>query len=259
LIERRGSSSREGEGMERRDGTGHRRIIYVLGALIAVEIWLLYHLAVPVMLGVQLKDVLTATSRDGNVSYILGRGANRLSIQSRKAMVFISREGFYEIESTGDHEILITGYKAASKFGRTITIGTDAGRPVVPLAVRSPRPDIPVQHWRNASDSVLASIDGVGGATFATITTRVARITTAQNLSPSYQVVLADSPVPMTLTLPSARGFPGRNFVVKNVGQGAVTLKPRPTETIDGSRDVLAPRQYDVRHVMSDGVNWLVL
>jgi len=61
-----------------------------------------------------------------------------------------------------------------------------------------------------------------------------------------------------TVTLPTAVGIKGREYVIKNSGTGVITIDGAGTETIDGALTQTLPAQYDFYKVTSDGANWII-
>lgn len=60
-----------------------------------------------------------------------------------------------------------------------------------------------------------------------------------------------------TVTLPTAVGIAGQEFVIKNSGTGVITVATTSSQTIDGAlTDVLSSRYQSIT-VISDGANWL--
>ncbi|MEY3459772.1 MAG: hypothetical protein RL215_2929 [Planctomycetota bacterium] len=64
-----------------------------------------------------------------------------------------------------------------------------------------------------------------------------------------------------TVTLPSAVGNTGRQFVVKrlNSGSNAVTVAAAGGQTIDGAATVTLSSQYQVITLVSDGSGWMLI
>lgn len=56
-------------------------------------------------------------------------------------------------------------------------------------------------------------------------------------------------------TLPTAASQTGREYVIKNLGSGVITVGTTSSQTIDGASTVTL-NQYDVVTVISDGTNW---
>jgi hypothetical protein len=63
-----------------------------------------------------------------------------------------------------------------------------------------------------------------------------------------------------TVTLPLAADNKGKAYWIKNISAAfAVTINPTGVDTIDGAPTQSLPDQYDVMHVVSDGVAWYIL
>lgn len=64
----------------------------------------------------------------------------------------------------------------------------------------------------------------------------------------------------VTLTLPSAVNVNGKEYTLKNLGTGTVTINTSSGETIDGNGSgVLTLAQYDSLTVRSNGSNWIIV
>ncbi len=61
-----------------------------------------------------------------------------------------------------------------------------------------------------------------------------------------------------TVTLPTAVGITGREYVIKNSGTGVITIGTTTAQTIDGVTTWTLPAQYDFYKVTSDGANWII-
>jgi hypothetical protein len=61
-----------------------------------------------------------------------------------------------------------------------------------------------------------------------------------------------------TITLPTAVGIGGQQFVIKNSGAGVVTVDGDGTETMDGNLTVIL-NQYEGITVASNGTNWIII
>jgi hypothetical protein len=62
-----------------------------------------------------------------------------------------------------------------------------------------------------------------------------------------------------TVTLPTAVGITGRQYVIKNSGTGVITVATTSSQTIDGVTTQAISIQYDYLKVQSDGSNWVVI
>ena len=61
----------------------------------------------------------------------------------------------------------------------------------------------------------------------------------------------------ITVTLPTAVGVNGQNYVIKNRGTGVVTVATTSSQTIDGA-NTKSLNNNDSIEVISDGSNWII-
>jgi len=61
----------------------------------------------------------------------------------------------------------------------------------------------------------------------------------------------------ITVTLPTAVGVNGKNYVIKNRGTGVVTVATTSSQTIDGANSK-SLNNNDSIEVISDGSNWII-
>jgi hypothetical protein len=63
------------------------------------------------------------------------------------------------------------------------------------------------------------------------------------------------------ITLPSAVGLDGRQYIIKKKDASAntVSITANGTETIDGAGTILMSMQWQVRTLVSDGANWMII
>jgi len=61
-----------------------------------------------------------------------------------------------------------------------------------------------------------------------------------------------------TVTLPTAVGIQGKEYIVKNSGSGVITVDADGTETIDGDL-TQSLNQYDSLTIVSDNTNWIII
>jgi hypothetical protein len=61
----------------------------------------------------------------------------------------------------------------------------------------------------------------------------------------------------ITVTLPTAVGIDGKNYVIKNNGSGVVTVATTSSQTIDGASSK-SLKSNDSIEVISDGSNWII-
>jgi hypothetical protein len=96
------------------------------------------------------------------------------------------------------------------------------------------------------------------GLTFpGAINNTVTTITGATVLNHSHYYVSASGSSAYAVTLPTAVGIRGRNYIVKsNLNSGVLlTVNTTSSQTIDGSTSVTLSR-YSALHVISNGSNW---
>lgn len=61
-----------------------------------------------------------------------------------------------------------------------------------------------------------------------------------------------------TVTLPTAVGFAGLGYCVKNTGTGVITIGTTSAQTVDGASTQSLSTQYAALTVFSNGANWLI-
>jgi hypothetical protein len=61
-----------------------------------------------------------------------------------------------------------------------------------------------------------------------------------------------------TVSLPSAVNISGREYKIKNMGTGEITVDPNGSQTIDGSLTVELGYR-DGMQIVSDGSNWVIV
>ncbi len=61
-----------------------------------------------------------------------------------------------------------------------------------------------------------------------------------------------------TVTLPTAVGITGDQFIIKNSGTGVITVATTSSQTIDANTTYLLSVQYSSITVVSDGANWKI-
>lgn len=86
--------------------------------------------------------------------------------------------------------------------------------------------------------------------------------TAAYTITTSDDIVLCNaSSGAFTVTLPTASGNTGLQFVVKrlNSGSNAVTVATAGGQTIDGASTVSLSSQYEFITLVSDGSNWFLI
>jgi hypothetical protein len=78
----------------------------------------------------------------------------------------------------------------------------------------------------------------------------------------NYTATLADTIIScsgtFTVTLPTAVGCTGREYVIKNTGTGVITVDANSTETIDGELTQTL-NQWDAMAIVSNGTGWSII
>jgi len=84
-------------------------------------------------------------------------------------------------------------------------------------------------------------------------------LTSARTLDATDYLVNCTSGT-FAVTLPTAVGYPGKIYNIKNSGTGVITPLTTSSQTIDGNmttNGTLALNQYDEIEIMSNGANWI--
>jgi|SRR6185436_10631419 len=92
------------------------------------------------------------------------------------------------------------------------------------------------------------------------LATAVVAVAAAYTVLVTDSTVLADAGgAAFNVTLPTAIGIKGREYLVKrmNAGGNNVTIACTGGQTIDGAATVVLGAQYDRARVQSDGANWV--
>jgi hypothetical protein len=80
----------------------------------------------------------------------------------------------------------------------------------------------------------------------------------------TYTITTSDSVIDctsgtFTVTLPTAVGFSGLQYTIKNSGTGVITIATTSSQTIDGGTTASLAVQYVSLTVVSNGANWIVI
>ncbi len=89
------------------------------------------------------------------------------------------------------------------------------------------------------------------------VTKAYSAITTGTSLDTTHHIVNCTSGT-FSVTLPTAVGISGREYVVKNSGTGVITIATTSAQTIDGVSSLVLS-QYDSYTVVSNGANWIII
>jgi Protein of unknown function (DUF1566) len=105
-----------------------------------------------------------------------------------------------------------------------------------------------------ATSSPVSMLD-VNGSLGAKVNT----ITSSTTLTINHSIVLCNSSSALTITLPSASTCTGRQYLIKNINTGQVTITPNGSQTIDGLSFYAFYQQYNTLSIISNGTNWSIL
>jgi hypothetical protein len=151
-------------------------------------------------------------------------------------LAFYARKTAYSIQSEG--------------------VGTGVARPLIfqnnALVIT------PVTNRVGVSTAAPTSSFHVSGSFATNIVTKTSNYTATE----ADSVILANaSSGNLQITLPSAQGIAGRQYVVKKVDTSnrVTTIATTGNQTIDGTPTKTLSSPYQVLRVVSDGSNWLVL
>ncbi len=114
-------------------------------------------------------------------------------------------------------------------------------------------------HW-NKTLKRLAISSTIGGGVNAQSTlevngsfaTRVTTINANATLNSTNQIVLCNSTSPFNVTLPTASSSSGRQYTIKNINSGVVTI----IGTVDATVNPTLPTQWSSITVISSGTAW---
>lgn len=90
-------------------------------------------------------------------------------------------------------------------------------------------------------------------ARFQPITT----VGTTYTITANDYTIVCSSPI--TVTLPTAIGIPGRLYNIKNMSAGTVTIATTSSQTIDGNITRLLSTTNESITVQSNNTNWIVI
>jgi hypothetical protein len=98
----------------------------------------------------------------------------------------------------------------------------------------------------------------VAGSFATPITTKTANYTATA----ADHIIIVDATAgTRAITLPSAVGLDGRQYIIKkkDSSSNTVSITANGTETIDGDGTILMSIQWQVRTLVSDGANWMII
>jgi hypothetical protein len=114
-------------------------------------------------------------------------------------------------------------------------------------------------YWIEAAGSTYDEGTVNGFPSTATVSTTSVDYT----VLPNDQIIFASASVlgNITLTLPTAVGVTGKQYIIKKVdpSRNLVIVDGSGTETIDGSATQSLNVQYEALTIVSDGSNWMIV
>jgi hypothetical protein len=117
-------------------------------------------------------------------------------------------------------------------------------------------------------DSVIAALRAagatltLGGSTSRSVATtggRIKKVTTVTDtvtLDSTYHHLLCNKASAMTVNLPAAASNSGREYYIKNINTGVVTIDANASETIDGATTYALSAQYQSVLLVCNGTSW---
>ena len=73
------------------------------------------------------------------------------------------------------------------------------------------------------------------------------------------QAIITCTSGTFTVTLPTAVGATGQEYIIRNGGAGTITIACNGAETINGAATLAMATQYMTYTLMSDGSGWMVV
>ena len=88
------------------------------------------------------------------------------------------------------------------------------------------------------------------------VASNIKTINTSSSVLTTDSYILANGTI--NLTLPSTITVPGREFRIKNIGSGVITIIPQSGETIDDRANLIIGERYSALTLLSTGSSWLI-
>lgn len=131
---------------------------------------------------------------------------------------------------------------------------------------------MPVSSYGGSTDSLAspslsswaASVSSALDASDTTVNTRITqRVLPLTAKTGNYTLTASDTVVTcngtLTITLPTAVGLTGKQFIIRNIATNTVTIARTSSQTIDGCSGTITLAGKGSMAVVSDGANWLVV
>jgi hypothetical protein len=193
-------------------------------------------------------DTLSAVTESyfsTSIGYYSGNGTTKSTND-----IFIGcNNGFSGSGTTSDCIIIGSGTKLPAASTNSILIGTN---------ITTTKPSNTVEIGNDAiTDTYLKGTvhaDKYQGPFFRT----VENIAISTILGTTHHIVFATGAI--TITLPTAVGLIGREYIVKKIDTGTTTtINTTGLETIDGQSSISVTTRYESYTFTSDGSNWMII
>lgn len=196
-----------------------------------------------------------STIAQDNANLFFNNATNRLGIGTNNPLValhVVGTEGLY-VDNQASNSII----KFSNGFGqggRLTSIDNNRGGELQDYDGSNP-----ALRWRAGSVNIGSSDNPTSKLTIVGSLGKAYVAKTA-----NYTLTINDYLVNCTansfaITLPTAVGITGREYVIKNTGSGTITLNTTSSQTIDGGASgSITIAQWKCYTLVSDGANWIV-
>ena len=214
----------------------------------------------------------------GQGSDVLIKGINNITLPSTRGFIegdgnILEEDGIISSDTTtgqnfANTDLTFTGNRSHDTAGYDLNITTDAGAYLESWLYFGSASSI----YGFNDNNITLNTNGIElwnltkkvaqtkSTRFETLTARqkhVDNISSLITLDNAYHIVNCTANT-FTVTLPTAVGNKGLEYIIKNSGSGVITVDGNGTETIDGAttRTLI---QYESIQIVSDGANWLII
>lgn len=115
-----------------------------------------------------------------------------------------------------------------------------------------------IQQWWNDHDQGIRQFQALSTSGQLRTGTRSVTANTVLGF-PDHVVFVDTTSSNLTVTLPTAKGIRGQQYIVINTGTKIVTISTTSSQTINGGTSFGLPAQYFAVTLISDGSNWLAI
>ena len=178
----------------------------------------------------QVKKI--SSSSNNNVAVWNGTTGDMLSDSGKQLPVGT-------IVGTNDNQVLINKILKSPNETKSISVDDNGAY--------APNPTL------GSNDTQIATTSFVN----STILPQLQVLTTNTILNSSHNIILVNSTTPTTITLPSATDK--KQYTIKNINTGSVTIMPNGSDTIDGQVSLAISTQYTSYTIISNGDCWYII